>query len=179
MGIIMKNKFQKMTRQEKKELIKSFRAESEKNSRYMRTLNEMLVIGILGTIYGIGNLLLDYFVLHVKVYAYVLDGIVLLFGLVLIINRTKFKNAVLNHYAITGKSSVPATAETKKEEVKEEPKKRKHVSKNAQAKKDAKKEEKKVEAPKKEVKKTTTKKATTRKTTTKKTTTKKTTKKTK
>ncbi len=179
MGIIMKNKFQKMTRQEKKELIKSFKAESEKNSRYIRTLNEMLVIGILGTIYGIGNLLLDYFVLHVKVYAYVLDGIVLLFGLVLIINRTKFKNAVLNHYAITGKSSVPSAAETKKEEVKEEPKKRKHVSKNAQAKKDAKKEEKKVEAPKEEVKKTTTKKATAKKTTTKKTTTKKTTKKTK
>lgn len=136
----MKNKYQRLTKAEKKQAVKDFRAASEKNNNYMKTLTRMKVYGILGLIYGIAAILSDVFILNAAVWAYLVDGVVIIFSLYLLIQRNTIKTAVVNNFLIN--------KDTKVEE--EAPKKRKHVSKNAKAKKTAAKVEK-VEEPKKEV----------------------------
>ena len=138
----MKNKYQRLTKAEKKQAVKDFRAASEKNNNYMKTLTRMKVYGILGLIYGIAAILSDVFVLNAAVWAYLVDGVVIVFSLYLLIQRNTIKTAVVNNFLING---TPATEE-------EAPKKRKHVSKNAKAKKAQTKAVNKVEEIKVEVK---------------------------
>ncbi len=145
----MKNKYQRLTKEEKKQVKLDFKNESEKNKSYLGVLKRMCIYGIIGLIYGIASLLADIFILNVVVVSYIVDSIVLIFSVFLLVQRVRIENAVLNQYLIE---------KAKVEEAKKaaEPKKRKHVSKNAQAKKDAKKAEKSETA--KTTKKTSTKK---------------------
>ena len=146
----MKNKYQRLTKAEKKQAVKDFRAASEKNNNYMKTLTRMKVYGILGLIYGIAAILSDVFILNAAVWAYLVDGVVIIFSLYLLIQRNTIKTAVVNNFLIN--------KDTKVEE-EEAPKKRKHVSKNVKAKKTAAKVEKVEEVKKEEPKKTAPKKS--------------------
>ena len=146
----MKNKYQRLTKAEKKQAVKDFRAASEKNNNYMKTLTRMKVYGILGLIYGIAAILSDVFILNAAVWAYLVDGVVIIFSLYLLIQRNTIKTAVVNNFLIN--------KDTKVEE-EEAPKKRKHVSKHAKAKKTAAKVEKVEEVKKEEPKKTAPKKS--------------------
>lgn len=153
----MKNKFQRMSRQERKELIKEYKNENDNNKHYISTLNRMLVLGIIGFVYGTIAILFDIFVLNVSFWTYIIDAVVMIFTVFLIVQRQRILIATMNNYAIN---------KSKKEEEKKEAKKPK-------AKKSTKKEKEEVEMPKKkETKKASTKKSET-KTTKKSTTTKK------
>ena len=123
----MKNKFQRMTKQERKELVKSYRSESDKNNRYMHLLNRMLVFGTIGFIYGLIMIIFDIFIWDVSIWNYLVDAIVMIFTAFLIVQRNNIYVATLNAYAIE-----KSTVVIKKEDT---TKKRKHVSKKTQAKK--------------------------------------------
>ena len=156
----MKNRFQRMTKAEKKQAVKDYIDADPNNKNYMSTLTRMKVLGIIGFIYGTLALLADIFILNVSIWTYLVDAIVMIFTVFLLVQRSRIYNGTMNAFVIT------RDLETKK------------VVKKAD------KEE--VEMPKKKTTKkvatkTTTKKAitTTKKTTAKKATTKKTTKKAK
>ena len=127
----MKNKFQRMTKKEKKELIKSYRSESKKNDNYIHTLNRMLIFAIIGFIYGFLMMLMDIFILHTSVWSIIVDSIVMIFTTFLIVQRNNIYTGTLNNYAIDKSTVVIKKSETTK---------RKHVSKNAQSKKKSKKD---------------------------------------
>ena len=173
----MKNKYQRLSREEKKQVVKDFRAESEKNNNYMGVLNRMLILGIIGLIYGIASMLGDIFFFKASVLAYIIDGIVIAFSVFLIVQHYRIKGAVLNYYLINPKAKeIREAVEDTEEEVKEstmvmiKDTEKKPTKKNTTKKTT----NKKASTAKKS---TTSKKTTSKSTSTKKTTTKKTTKK--
>ena len=169
----MKNKYQRLSREEKKQVVKDFRAESKKNDDYMGVLNRMLILGIIGLIYGIASMIGDIFFFKASVLAYIIDGIVIAFSVFLIVQHFRIKGAVLNYYLVNPKAKeIKEAVEDTEEEVKE--------STMVMIKDTEKKPAKKNTTKKATNKKTSTaKKSTTNKktTSTKKNTTKKTTKK--
>jgi hypothetical protein len=169
---VMKNKYQRLTREEKKQVVKDFRAESEKNNNYMSVLNRMLILGIIGLIYGIASMLGDLFFFKASVLAYIIDGIVIAFSVFLIVQHFRIKGAVLNYYLVNPKAKeIREAVEDTEEEVKESTM---VMIKDTEKKPTKKKTTKKTSTAKKS---TTSKKTTSKSTSTKKTTTKKTTKK--
>ena len=136
----MKNRYERLTKEEKKQVYKDFRNESEKNDKYAGVLNRMLVCGTLGFIYGVVSIISDIFLLHAAVWAYLVDAIVIIFTFYLIFQRNAIKKGVLNNYIIQKEAAEKAAAEKAAK-----PKKRKHVSKNAKANKTAKKATKKAD----------------------------------
>ena len=173
----MKNKYQRLSREEKKQVVKDFRAESEKNNNYMGVLNRLLILGIIGLIYGIASMLGDIFFFKASVLAYIIDGIVIAFSVFLIVQHYRIKGAVLNYYLINPKAKeIREAVEDTEEEVKEstmvmiKDTEKKPTKKNTTKKTT----NKKASTAKKS---TTSKKTTSKSTSTKKTTTKKTTKK--
>ncbi len=173
----MKNKYQRLSREEKKQVVKDFRAESEKNNNYMGVLNRMLILGIIGLIYGIASMLGDIFFFKASVLAYIIDGIVIAFSVFLIVQHYRIKGAVLNYYLVNPKAKeIREAVEDTEEEVKEstmvmiKDTEKKPIKKNTTKKTT----NKKTSTAKKS---TTSKKTTSKSTSTKKTTTKKVTKK--
>ena len=136
----MKNKYERLTKEEKKQAYKDFRSENQKNDDYAKTLNRMFVIGLLGFIYGIVSIICDIFLLHAAVWAYLVDAVVIIFTFYLLFQRNSIKSSVLSNYLIEKEKKEKAAAEKAAK-----PKKRKHVSKKAQEKKEAKKTAKKAE----------------------------------
>ena len=143
----MKNKFQRMTKVEKKQAVKDFIAADPKNKNYMSTLNRMKILGIIGFIYGTAAILADIFILTVPVITYIVDATVMIFTAFLLVQRSRIYNGTMNAFVI--QRDLPSKKTTKKDDKEE------------------------VEVPKKKATKKATTKTTTKKTTTKKSTTKK------
>ena len=148
----MKNKYQRLDRQGKKEAKKRYIAFSERNKNYMSLLSRMLILGILGLIYGLGSTIFDVFVLSVPFWSYIIDAVIVIFSVFLIVQKTQIQSSTINKFLINENKNnevVEEKIEEKeepkeeiKEEVKEEvvvegpkpiAKKSKHVSKNSKA----------------------------------------------
>lgn len=158
----MKNRFQRLSKQEKKQAVKEYIAEDPNNKNYMSTLTRMKVLGIIGFIYGTLALLADIFILNVSIWTYLVDAIVMIFTVFLLVQRSRIFNGTMNAYVI--ERDLKTKKVVKKEEV-EMPKKKTTTKTTAK---------KASTTTKSTTKKTTTKKSTTaKKSTTKKSTTKK------
>ena len=137
----MKNKYERLSKAEKKIAYNDFKNESEKNKKYCHVLTRMLVFGVIGFIYGVVSIIFDIFVFNAAVWAYLVDAVIIIFTFYLLFQRHSIKTAVLNSYLIEREKKLRAEEEAKKkaEEEAKKPKKRKHVSKNAKVKKTEKK----------------------------------------
>ena len=146
----MKNRYQRLSSSEKKEAKKRYAAVSEKNKKYLGTLNRMLILGIIGLIYGIGSTVFDVFILSVPVYSYVVDAVIIIFSVFLITQKFGIESSTLNKFLIDeNNANKKVEEEPKKIEVKEE---KKEEVKKVEPKEEVKVEPKKVEEPKKEEK---------------------------
>ena len=114
----MKNKYQRLTREEKKAAIKEYRSVSERNDNYIRILNRMLVLGIIGVVYGIVSVVTDFLFTFTSVFNYIVDGIVLIFSTFLIVNRNKIVRTAINNYLIDKANSTNDTKKVEKKETK-------------------------------------------------------------
>ena len=114
----MKNKYQRLTREEKKAAIKEYRSVSERNDNYIRILNRMLVLGIIGVVYGIVSVVTDFIFTFTSVFNYIVDGIVLIFSTFLIVNRNKIVRTAINNYLIDKANSTNDTKKVEKKETK-------------------------------------------------------------
>ena len=137
----MKNKYERLSKAEKKIAYEDFKKESDKNRKYSHVLNRMLIFGIIGFIYGVVSIICDLFVFNAAVWAYLVDAVVIIFTFYLLFQRHSIKTAVLNNFLIEREKKLREAEEAKKkaEEEAKKPKKRKHVSKNAKVKKTEKK----------------------------------------
>ena len=115
----MKNKYQRLSREEKKKAIKEYRSVSPKNDNFIHTINKMFVLGIIGTIYSVVAIAYDFMYPNTKIWNYIVDNIVLIFSIFLIIQRNKFLRITINNYLID------KSYEEKEKEEKKKTKKRK------------------------------------------------------
>ena len=143
----MKNRFQRLSKQEKKQAIKEYIAEDEQNKSYMSTLTRMKVLGIIGFIYGTLALLADIFILNVSIWTYFVDAIVMIFTVFLLVQRSRIFNGTMNAYVISRdltKKEVAPKKEVKKETKKTTTKKASTTKKTTAKKTTTKKTEKKT-----------------------------------
>ena len=101
----MKNKYQRLSRLEKKQAVKDYINESEKNKNYYSTLTRMLVFGIIGLIYGVVMMAITFFtpegtVWHTSNWDYIVNAVVIIFTVFILVKRFSIKVAVLNNYLI-------------------------------------------------------------------------------
>ena len=154
----MKNKFERLSKEEKIKAIEDYRNESPKNANYLKNLRNLKIISIFGIIYGIIMLLVDLFWFHKMYYVYIIDSVVLIFSVYMLLQANRIKSDVINNYLITNMNKVT-----------NKPKKRNHKSKKKnESVTEVKEEVKKEEVIKENSKNKTTKKGKNRKKNTKK-----------
>lgn len=98
----MKNKYQRLTKEEKKQAIKEYQ-QTEKGHGMMKRLTRLMIIGIIGIIYAIG-----YFIMEYTNYSLTLADLFLIVPLFLaslffIIMAYKLKIKNLNNFVLKNK----------------------------------------------------------------------------
>ena len=150
----MKNKYQRLSKEEKKEAKKRYIAFSDRNKSYMSLLTRMLVLGIIGLTYGIISAIFDAFILSVPVWSYVVDGVIIVFSVFLLVQKSRIQSSTINKFLIEETKGVPVKEEKVekmievKEDKKEELKKEVKSAKKAAPKKATRKVEATTEEPK-------------------------------
>ena len=124
----MKNRYQRLSKEEKKEAKKRYIAFSDRNKNYMSLLTRMLILGIIGLVYGIISSIFDAFILSVPVYCYIVDAVIVIFSVFLIVQKNQIQASTINKFLIDESKDEPVKEEKKEtvkkvEEKKEEPKK--------------------------------------------------------
>lgn len=114
----MKNKYQRLSKEEKIEAIKRYRAVSTRNDNFIRATNRMFVVGIIGLVYGIISVITDFILAYTTTFNYIVDGIVLVFSVFLIVNSMRFKESSLNSFLITENDNKETKKTTKKKKSK-------------------------------------------------------------
>lgn len=98
---MIKNKYQRLTKQERKEAREKFYSTNfgkEQKSRF----NRLLLISILLFIYSL-YLLIDTIINHGSIWTYVLSGFIFIFALIFLIGRHKVIVKNVNDYLIKKK----------------------------------------------------------------------------
>lgn len=98
---MLKNKYQRMNKKEKQELLNKFKQTQEGKNKLAR-LNRILIYGILAFLYSL-YILIDNKLNNNSVFMYIFGAIVLVTSLVFIFAHFKLKVTTLNKYAIKGK----------------------------------------------------------------------------
>lgn len=90
----MKNKYQRMTKEEKKEIIGKYR-KTEKGKYLMAKLKNVMICGIISYVYAI------YLIIDAKnIWSYIGALGVFIFGCVFIVSSIRLRNKNLNKFAI-------------------------------------------------------------------------------
>ena len=93
----MKNKYQRMSKEEKKKLIIEYK-NTEKGKYMMQKLRNLIIIGVISYFYAI------YLILSSKnIWNYISAGMLLAAGCIFIVASVKLKNKNLNKFAIKKK----------------------------------------------------------------------------
>ena len=98
----MKNKYQRLTKEEKKQAKKDYKESNEVNANIYKKLNRLTIISILGIFYAIISFVVDFF-LTKNVWDFVIDGILLVFCLVFIIKSQSLLSEQINKFLINKK----------------------------------------------------------------------------
>ena len=98
----MKNKYQRLTKEEKKRAKKDYKESNEVNANIYKKLNRLTIISILGIFYAIISFVVDFF-LTKNVWDFVIDGILLVFCLVFIIKSQSLLLEQINKFLINTK----------------------------------------------------------------------------
>ena len=93
----MKNKYQRMSKEEKKKLIIEYK-NTEKGKYMVQKLRNLIIIGVISYFYAI------YLILSSKnIWNYISAGMLLVAGCIFIVASVKLKNKNLNKFAIKKK----------------------------------------------------------------------------
>lgn len=94
--MIMKNKYERMTKEEKKKIYEEFKKEKEE---FTKKMERMLLFCKIGIIYFIIAVLYD-FILTQNIVMGIVDSVLLLFCIAMLIKTNNTKIDFLNDYAI-------------------------------------------------------------------------------
>jgi len=95
----MKNKYQRMSKQEKKELKETYYKTEEGKSMYNR-LTRLLITGSMGILFSIYLIYTNYSKDGNNIWEYLVAAILLIASIIYIISSIKIKIKVLNKFAI-------------------------------------------------------------------------------
>jgi len=95
----MKNKYQRMNKEEKKNIKNKYYATTEGKAMHNRLIR-LLIIGFMGILFGIYLIYSNYTQDGNNIWQYILAGMLMVASLVFIIGSIKIKGKVLNKYAI-------------------------------------------------------------------------------
>lgn len=95
----MKTKYERMTKEEKKNVYKIFKTEKVEISK---KLNKMFILCYIGTIYGFIIFFYDYFITKSKL-NYILDIIVFIFCILALLKLNSLKKDLLNKFVLENK----------------------------------------------------------------------------
>lgn len=96
----MKNKYQRLSKEEKKLAIEEFKNVSENNENVITRLKRLRVVSIIGIIYAIISFILDLIYDTISVWDYVIDGLLLIFCVVFMIKSKQLLEEQVNIYLI-------------------------------------------------------------------------------
>lgn len=92
----MKTKYERMSREEKKELYKEYKVEKK---TFASKMEKMFLLCYLGVLYGCLTFVYDFFYKKSTV-GYVLDIVVLVFSIIALLKVISIKKDLLNKYAL-------------------------------------------------------------------------------
>ncbi len=98
----MKTKFQRMNKMEKQHLIEEYK-KTPKGKEILSRLNHVLIIGVIGLVYGIGLTIYLYFKDGIKLSDYLTIVPLLIASFIFIILSINLRRKELNKYAIKRK----------------------------------------------------------------------------
>ena len=101
----MKNKFERLSKEEKKQAIKDY---GEKYPESLKGFNGMRIVGIFGLIYGSLMFAADLIwkeLMHTSVWSFIIDGFLVVFCVVLLVARERYLNKLVNSFLINRDSS--------------------------------------------------------------------------
>lgn len=98
----MKNKYQRLSKEEKKQARESYKQSSEVNANIYKKLNRLTIISILGIIYAIISFIVDFFLTKI-IWDFVLDAVLLIFCLIFIIKSQSLLTEQISKYLISKK----------------------------------------------------------------------------
>ncbi len=98
----MKTKYQRMNKEEKKNLIEEYK-KTTKGKESLSRLNRIMIIGLIGLIYGIGEALYSYIKDEIKISDYLTIIPLLIASFIFIIMSFNLRKKELNKFAIKRK----------------------------------------------------------------------------
>lgn len=96
----MKNKFERLSKEEKKQAIKDY---GEKYPQSLKGLNGMRLVGIIGLIYGSLMFIGDFVwkeLMNTSIWSYIIDGFLVVFCVVLLVSKEKYTDKLVNKFLI-------------------------------------------------------------------------------
>lgn len=92
----MKTKYERMSKEEKKELYKEYKKEKDV---FAKKMEKMFILCYVGVIYGIVMFIYDFFFKKSTI-AFILDTVVVVFCLIAVLKLYSTKKELLNNYAL-------------------------------------------------------------------------------
>lgn len=98
----MKNKYERLNKIEKKDAIKNYKESSESNANIYKKFNRLRVICVIGILYSIISFVVDFYLTN-NSFDFVMDGILLIFCLIIFISCNRMLGNQINNYLIKNK----------------------------------------------------------------------------
>lgn len=95
----MKNKYERLSKQEKKLAIAEFKNSSKVNANICKKVKRLKVICIIGMIYAVISFIVDFY-LTIRAWDFIIDGILLVFCLLFYIGSNSIFSNQINKYLI-------------------------------------------------------------------------------
>ncbi len=96
----MKNKYQRLSKEERKEARDKFKNSEDNKNRVFEKLTRLKIIGLFGFIYGVLSFLADIFIIDSKMWIYFYDGIVIIISFVAFYKSNEMISKLVNSYLI-------------------------------------------------------------------------------
>lgn len=96
----MKNKYERLSKEEKKLACDNFKNSEDNKNRVYEKLTRLKVIGLFGFIYGVLSMLFDIFIIDSKTWIYFYDGVVIVISFVAFYKSSEMRSRLVNSYLI-------------------------------------------------------------------------------
>lgn len=97
----MKNKYQRLTKLEKKEALKEYRESEEYRNDIAVRLGRVKILSIIGILYAVFSFGFDFYFDTINIWDYVLDGLLLIACILFFIKANDFLGEQVNNYLIS------------------------------------------------------------------------------
>lgn len=98
----MKNKYERLSKSEKKDARNKYKESNEANANIYKKFNRLRVICVIGIVYSIISFVVDFYLTN-NVFDFVMDGVLLIFCLIIFMSSNKMLGNQINNYLIKNK----------------------------------------------------------------------------